>query len=74
MARDANVKGAEEEEIYYYLSHCLSHIDFSAIMNHCCLGNVTGMESGLKEIFFIYGQTVFILRLCVQLSIYNFLW
>ncbi len=34
----------KRREMYYYLSHCFSHIDFSAIMNHSCLGNFTGLK------------------------------
>lgn len=65
MARDANVKGAEEKDIYYYLSHCLSHIDFSTIMNHhCCLGNFTGMEFGLKEILYLRTDSLYFKTLC----------
>lgn len=39
-----NVKEAGERDIYYYLSRCFSHIDFSVIMNHSCLGNFTGLK------------------------------
>lgn len=55
MARSVNVKEAEQRDNYYYLSHCFSHIDLSAIMNHRCLGKLTGMEFVLK----------IVLRVCV---------
>lgn len=45
MARDVNVKEAEQRGLYYYLSHYFKHIDFIAIMNHRCPGNLTGPKN-----------------------------